>query len=252
MTSGRPNHQKLEAISHELRSGRLMPKAHRVVCQKLAREIMLRFDPDAVATAGHRQIQTAALERWNDGFLTFRSKMFSGKHDLDFFFRLFDDCFFRGALRALVSVVWILSTDERSHTRPHENDKTKAVISIVERKDHEQWNQQKFHETLCTLLHEMTQAVFLTLVCQCSCCWCRVTKAMTWGVQGHGPISLRFLQAVEKEANRSLRGMEREWNLESSEADAGYRSERAELERLWDERELGGLTEQDAWGLDLL
>lgn len=46
--------------------------------------------------------------------------------------------------------------------------------------------------------------------------------------------------------------MEREWNLESSEADAGYRSERAELERLWDERELGGLTEQDAWGLDLL
>ena len=206
----------------------------------LAQKEQKQSDPREQVT-----IRTEALERWRKWVPTMQATLDSKDLDVDFFFELFDDYFFSGALRSRTTV--------RMVDRPlyiGAGGKTAVGVALVDpdRKDHvlikiakppttiTTWAEHTVQMLLAILLHEMTHAVFRIFGCRCADCRCLRTEELTRGIKGHGPSWMQLGQAVEKEANRSLREFKHLWFMCVG---AGDVSRKEELEYMASEGKKG-------------
>lgn len=108
---------------------------------------------------GYAAIQTEAPERWRQWVHTMQVTLDAKDLDLDFFFQLFDDHFFGGALRCWMTVILI---DRRSQSRHYgktdvDPDREGHTLIVVVRPDsNTTWTELTIQHFLVGLLHEMT------------------------------------------------------------------------------------------------
>lgn len=172
------------------------------------------------------QLQEATLQRWHKWLPTIDISRREDGLDLQFLFSLFDDYFFQGWTKHRTTVAWVEYRPELNFLGAEVCDGTRAVILLMRLQPQRAWTRQSIVSLLGTLLHEMAHAFVELKGCYCSTCQCREMIPNTWGVSGHGPVWVKLCEAMEAEANRSLRGLHGVWNLDCKEHGLSLRYER--------------------------
>ncbi|KAL6713964.1 hypothetical protein ACLMJK_008458 [Lecanora helva] len=148
------------------------------------------------------------------------------------FFAVFDDFFFRGALTPWVVIKlvdFIESGDPDTiifgDAYDYDRDGKKCRIRIAKPK--ETWTLEIVQKMMDTILHEMTHAVFVVFNCRGSACDSPISRATHQGVYGseHGPNWRRLGQAIDNEANVSLRPLQGSWYMGAGGWDFSHRQE---------------------------
>ena len=172
------------------------------------------------------RLQEAALQRWHQWLPTIDDSLREDALDLQFLFHLFDDYYFQGRIKHSTTVQWIEYRPDLSFLGKTPVRGTRAVIVITKLHPQRVWGRHLVKFLLSTLLHEMAHAFVKLKGCNCPTCICPVYIPKTLGVTWHGPSWVKLCEAIEMEANRSLRGLNGIWDLDCKEHGVSLRLER--------------------------
>ena len=172
------------------------------------------------------QLQEAALQRWHQWLPTIDDSLREDGLDLQFLFHLFDDYYFQGRIKHDTTAKWIEYRSGLPLLGMTIVRGTRAVIFIKKLHPQRVWKRDLVKFLLGTLLHEMAHAFVDLKGCSCPTCVCPANVPNTCGVSGHGPSWVKLCEAIEAEANRSLRGLHGIWDLDCKEHGLSLRLER--------------------------
>ena len=181
----------------------------------LTRGLIRRLPQSNPIDAKLKPIQSTALKKLHSRTCNIRSIRLKKDFRLKSFLRLFNLYFFRGLLGNQIDVKWAevrpnqptwsgratLQTDARGHQR---------VLIRIRRPSKEFWGETTVQEVLATLLVEMVSAMFLLYACHCLSCL---------GI-GQEMSKAKLVTALEEEANRSLTGFTKPWQLKDPFGDS--------------------------------
>lgn len=137
--------------------------------------------------------------------------------DLNFFFTLFDDYFFRGALQKWTRIEWVdyasdpdaygsTKADSEAEDESDVLEILEVLITITRPPESEGWDEKVVRRILETILHEIAHAIFRAFRCRCVDCECTTSLALTIGMEGHGPLWVELAQAIETVCELKFRG----------------------------------------------
>lgn len=166
-----------------------------------------------------RATKASMLSRWGtwSSYRNIRQKQINKYFSLGYVFRMFDGIFFHGLLRQCVKLEWQTPTgklDCLSRTMISDTRRGPCIlIEIMEPLTYGPWTFAVLQRRLEDLLYEMTQVFFL-MICRDCVPSQRSSKRAASGLRSkYGSSFEKLLREVKQEANRSLKGLPRPWNL---------------------------------------
>ena len=132
---------------------------------------------------------------------------------------VFDDLFFRGALRGRVICIWadVTANGSGSNSRAKliakEEGGSHVVIELAKPSD-DCWTDATVQNILTATIEKMVFAHFLLHACMCPRCKKAIAKAMMSETYvGPDPSVVKLLNSVEQTANKFLAGFKKFWQL---------------------------------------
>lgn len=166
-----------------------------------------------------RATKASMLSRWGtwSSYRNVRQKQVNQYFSLGYVFRIFDRILFRGLLRHCVKLEWQAPTgklDCLSRTMFSDTRRGPCIlIEIMEPLTNGPWTVAVLQERLDALLYEMTQVLF-PMICRNCVPFQRSSKRAASGLRSkYGSSFRKLLREVKQEANCSLKGLPKPWNL---------------------------------------
>ena len=185
-------------------------------------------------------VQANALQRWRTWIQpgNLQPKVDTQYFGLRYVFHIFDDYFFRRALRSRVRLEWVEGSPRElgyyGSTRPDPNfeHSRNTLIEIVRPNE---WSQDSVQQLLSTLIHEMAHAVFRLFECRCVQCSRQIHIERGRGLTGHGPEWRKLVEAMEMELNRFFPGFSEIWTVNGWRVgDPSFQEEESRINLFWE------------------
>lgn len=166
-----------------------------------------------------RATKASMLSRWGtwSSYRNVRQKQINQYFSLEYVFRMFDGILFRGLLRHCVKLEWQVPTGKLDYlSRTIFSDTRRGpciLIEVMEPLTNGPWTVAVLQERLDALLYEMTQVFYLMICRNCAPFQWSSERAASELRSKYGSSFRKHLREVKQEANRSLKGLPRPWNL---------------------------------------
>lgn len=167
--------------------------------------------------------EAANFRRWDtwSSARNLRPKLINQHFNLGYVYRILDALLFNGLLGKGVVLRWVETpvgkTDWLSRTTLISDAKRGpcALVEVMKPLANGPWTLATVQECLEAVLCEMTHVFFLMYHRNCGLSQWSNNRVAIGGQPGHGSSFRKLLRRVEQEANRTLKGFPRSWQLSS-------------------------------------
>lgn len=166
-------------------------------------------------------MQAARLRKWGTWSSPrgIRRTQINQRFGLRYVFRIFDKILFRGLLDKCVKLKWVETPVEKldwlSRTSSISDTERgpRACIQIVKSAATGTWTDATLQERLEAMLFEMTQVFFVIFIQSCIPLQRPDYRGASRSHSGDGALFENLLQGVKQEADRTLTGLSRPWQV---------------------------------------